>query len=522
MINDGIKTIIIVAIDSDNGIGKNNTLPWNIPVDKKFFRAVTTENFGTGAMNICVMGRKTWDSIPDAYRGLDKRITFVLSLTMNEETLNEQNKTKSEVYLIKSIAGIFDKVRALKEEVQDGQKRKIGSVFICGGASIYEMVAKRSFKIRIDEMYLTEIVKSYDCDVFLPRESFLFLSSLQNQNRNYFKTKDLTTGEMVYTSFTISYYSKNGSTKVPFNEEEKAYLVILKKLIHEGTSKMGRNGITYSKFVEHMSFNLAKSFPLYTTKKLNPFNIAEEMLFFLSGKTDTKLLEAKGIFLWKKNTSADFLKQMGLPWREGDMGPMYGFVWRHFGAEYKGCDENYDGKGFDQVEYCLNLLKRDPFSRRIIMTSFDAVNAPKGVLYPCHGIHIQFYVEEDHESEMKVIRLLSCSVSIRSNDWCVGHPYNVASYAFFVHFFCYALNNDVNYDGPKYKPAKLDFHICDVHLYDQHLENAMIQCTREPLLFPTLKIKDKVEGATNLFPSYDNLILENYKHYGFLKFEMIA
>lgn len=520
MINEGIKTIIIVALDSENGIGKDNDLPWNISLDKKFFRQKTIENYGTGEINVCVMGRKTWESIPEYYRGLDKRITFVLSHEMSEETLNEQNATKSEVYLIRSIAGIFEKVRFLKEEVVNGEKRKIGSVFICGGANIYTTIIRKAFKIRINEFYTTIIRKNYNCDVFFPLSLMQDNCTLISNNSVTFKVKDSFSDEIIPLTF-CSYSNEEMLNLYTINTEELVYLGILRDLIHEGREKKGRNGITYSKFVRSMTFNLFESFPLYTTKKINIKTVAEELLFFLSGKTNTKLLEEKGVNIWKKNTSADFLKQMNLPWKEGDMGPMYGFNWRYFGAEYKGCDEDYEGQGFDQIKYCLNLLKNDPYSRRIIMTSLNVANVSQGVLFPCHGIHIQFDVEEK-ECERKIIRLLSCSVTIRSNDWCVGHPFNVASYALFVHFFCYALNNDKAYDGPRFKPFKLHLIINDVHLYDNHMENAMIQLTRLPFKFPTLKIKEKEEGSTNVFPSYDDLILENYKHCGFLRYEMNA
>ena len=213
--------------------------------------------------------------------------------------------------------------------------------------------------------------------------------------------------------------------------EENQYLELLENLVYFSDCRETRNGKTNSLFGERLVFNLKNSFPLLTTKKVFFRGIIEELLFFLNGKTDSKILEKKNINIWKENTTSEFIAKNGLPYREGDMGPMYGFNWFHFGAKYTGCDSNYDGLGFNQFEMVLNLLRNDPTSRRIIMTSYNPALAKDGVLYPCHGISIQFYVRISEN-----IKYVSCSMTQRSADIACGVPYNIASYAALVYIIC--------------------------------------------------------------------------------------
>lgn len=484
---------IIVCKDICYGIGKEGGIPWDSPVDRKIFYDVTTRNFGSGNLNIMVMGRKTWESLPTQARPFKKRITFVLSRSMTEQQLKEGSSNDGEVYIISSFNGIAEKLKQFEE-----QKRGVGEVFICGGGELYREAFEKETVKRI---YLSTIHRKYDCDVTFPQLDYY---SDKRYNVKYVFLKNDICGNLEFMIYS--------SIKERENNEEQQYLDILQDLINFGERKMTRNGYTLSLFFRTMEFNLGTSFPLYTTKKISFEKIVSELLFFLSGDTNTKHLEAQGNSIWKDNTSASFLSDHHLPYDEGDMGPMYGFQWRHFGATYEGCDADYQGKGIDQVVKCLDLIKNDPSSRRIVMTSFNVSDAEKGVLYPCHGIAIQFHVSNDN--------CLSCSVVIRSNDWCVGNPFNVASYALLVHFFVYAVNNDVTYAGPKLSVGKLLLSINDVHLYCNHLDNAMLQCTRIPFSFPTLKIKEKKEGATNLFPLAEDLILENYVHHPFLRYQM--
>lgn len=287
--------------------------------------------------------------------------------------------------------------------------------------------------------------------------------------------------------------------------EEQGYINLIKDLLSNGDCRSTRNGKVYSLFGKTIEFNIKERFPLITTKKVFFRGIIEELLFFLNGQTNSKILEDKNINIWKPNTTKEFIKSRNLPYCEGDMGPMYGFNWIHFGAKYVDCKFNYTDEGFNQFEQVLNLLKNDPTSRRIIMTSYNPSVAEEGVLYPCHGIVIQFYVRQIDD-----INYVSCSMTQRSADIACGVPYNIASYAALVFIIC-------KYLGENYKPDRLIINLGDVHLYEEHIPEAKIQIEREPKEFPKLSIKEfkKIEDL-----KYEDFVLENYDCHESLKFIM--
>jgi thymidylate synthase len=288
---------------------------------------------------------------------------------------------------------------------------------------------------------------------------------------------------------------------------ETNYLNLLEELIYAGNSRQTRNGLTNSVFGRTIEYDISEKFPLLTTKKVFFRGIIEELLFFIAGKTDTKLLEAKGVNIWKGNTSTEFIKSVDLPYREGDMGPMYGFNWLHFNAVYTGCDADYTNKGFNQLEQLIRLLKEDPYSRRIIMTSYNPAVASDGVLYPCHGIAIQFYVRDLNDK-----KYVSCSMTQRSADIACGVPYNIASYAALVYIICSHL-------GDEYKPDRLIMNFGDIHLYEEHINEALVQIKRTGYEFPSLDI-NKFENFSDL--TFEHFNLKDYQCHEPIKYIMKA
>jgi thymidylate synthase len=289
------------------------------------------------------------------------------------------------------------------------------------------------------------------------------------------------------------------------SHEEHKYLDLMSNIIYFGDYRKTRNGFTYSLFGKSLEFDISESFPLLTTKKVFFRGIVEELIFFLHGKTDSKILEEKGINIWKPNTTNEFIKSRNLNYREGDMGPMYGFNWLHFGAKYNGCDSDYTNQGFNQLEQVIKLIKEDPMSRRIIMTTYNPEVAEEGVLYPCHGIVVQFYINKRED-----VNYLSCSMTQRSADVACGIPFNIASYATLVYILC-------KYLGENYKPDKLIMNLGDAHLYEEHINEALTQIKREPMSFPNLTIKD-FKDFSEL--TYDHFSLTNYTHHDPIKFVM--
>ena len=168
-----------------------------------------------------------------------------------------------------------------------------------------------------------------------------------------------------------------------------------------------------------MKFDLRNGFPLLTTKKMGWKTILRELLWFLSGNTDNKQLLNKKVHIWTQNAE-DYSKRS--VYREGDLGPIYGFQWRHFGANYKGCDEDYTNKGIDQIRWLIDEIKQNPHSRRLIVSSWNPVDIPTMALPPCHAF-VQFSIEDT---------FIDAQLYQRSGDMFLGVPYNIASYSYLL------------------------------------------------------------------------------------------
>jgi thymidylate synthase len=298
------------------------------------------------------------------------------------------------------------------------------------------------------------------------------------------------------------------------NQEEIAYLDILRDLITKGNERQTRNSITKSLFSRNLTFDLKNSFPLLTTKKMFFRGIFEELMFFIRGNTNTKILEEKGVKIWKDNTTRTFLDNVGLNhYQEGDMGPMYGYQLRFFNANYKDCNDNYLNKGVDQLKYVIDTILKDPFSRRIIMTTFNPVQVNEGCLFPCHSLMIQFYIREEND-----IYYLSQQNYIRSNDIFLGNPYNIASFALMSYLLCHHLNYITK--SNKYKPDMLYITLGDYHLYKDHYEAAQEQINRTPYPFPQLNIKNYHDNIEDY--EYEDIEMLNYMSHPAIKTKMIA
>jgi dihydrofolate reductase/thymidylate synthase len=504
------KINVIVAVDKLYGISKNGQIPWNFKKDFKWFKNTTQVAQYPYQKNALIMGRKTFETIPEAHRPLPERYNIIVSSTLDNEVVNKLKDT----FVSRSLSEAIDFASKLKD---------VGKIFAIGGSSIYketfDLYHKR--QVMIDNVYVTHIDDDYQCDNYF--------KNLSDVNNNRFeitksdKFTDVDTISKKEVSLQIEQFTNMDSvsnwevdTRVYVNgclHEEYQYLNILQELIDHGDKRKTRNAITYSMFGKKMEFDLSKGFPLITTKKVFMRGVFEELVFFLKGDTNTLHLEQKGVNIWRQNTSREFLDSVGLKdYAVGDMGNMYGFIFKYYAADYKGCDVNYTGQGIDQIDYCLDLLKKDPYSRRIIMTSYDVSKAPKGCLFPCHGLCIQWYVEKGHR--------LSCSMTQRSVDWGCGLPFNLASYSLWIHIFCELLNNDIKYTGPKFIPGKLIMFFNDLHIYEEHIDLLKEQIKREPYHFPQLSFKKKFTNISQL--EWTDINLENYKSHPAIPLKMVA
>ncbi len=288
--------------------------------------------------------------------------------------------------------------------------------------------------------------------------------------------------------------------KIPMNyvHPEQQYLDHLIKIMTEGESRPDRTGTgTKSLFGLQMSFDLRKGFPLLTTKRTWFEGIKKELLFFLSGKTDTKLLEAQGVNIWKGNTSTEFLQKKNLSWREGDMGPGYSYQWRHAGANYTGCDSDYTGMGIDQIKNLIEGIKTDPFSRRHIISSWDVVNIHLMALPPCHCL-AQFYVG----CEESLPTYLDCCLYQRSADMFLGVPFNIASYALLMEIIAHITG---------LIPRNFIHILGDAHIYTNHMDQVTEQIKRISYPFPSIKFTRTITEIDDL-QSTDIVLNDYYCH----------
>lgn len=199
--------------------------------------------------------------------------------------------------------------------------------------------------------------------------------------------------------------------------EEQQYIDLINTIIEKGTRKVGRNdAVTYNIFGHTSRYSLRDNkLPLITTKKVFTRGIIEELLWFLKGSTNANELKEKNVHIWDGHTSKEHYESCGLEYEDGDIGPLYGFQWRHFGAEYKDMNTDYTGQGVDQIANVVEQLKSNPNSRRHVVCAWNPADIPSMVLPPCHCL-FQFYIDDDG---------LSCQLYQRSGDVGLGVPFPI-------------------------------------------------------------------------------------------------
>lgn len=463
------KDITSSSFDTTTGIKINNN-----------------EEKNENRMNAVIMGRKTWLSIPEKFRPLKNRINIVLThqLTSSNETeLRNEYKIPSEVIIASSLENAINIVEnnsiIASSFVIGGESLFRDAFTVCD--SVY---LTKIYPISISAK--STISK---CDAFFPNDKLsLIVSGVSFQdsftnNQSYFESGSIPfefkptnsstegsrftdeTGDFQYEFFhyvrtpvITSATTSNGNAgeiseatgeihpskkqkgeatviEKPVNtsssssrHEEHQYLDLIREIIEKGTRKGDRTGVgTLSVFGRTMRFSLKDdTMPLLTTKKTFWRGLAEELLWFISGDTNAKTLQDKNIHIWDGNGSRESLDKLGLFHREvGDLGPVYGFQWRHFGAEYGTCHDDYTGKGVDQLAELINTIKTNPNDRRMIVSAWNPAALKHMALPPCH-MFAQFYVNDGY---------LSCQMYQRSADMGLGVPFNVSLSSFFLLLF---------------------------------------------------------------------------------------
>jgi thymidylate synthase len=307
-------------------------------------------------------------------------------------------------------------------------------------------------------------------------------------------------------------------------EEEMQYLDLLRNIIDNGHLEMGRNGNTKSIFGASMRFSLANGkIPILTTKKTAWKTCLKELLWFISGSTDNKVLNAQNVHIWDGNATPEYLATRGLShYPEGELGPIYSKQWRQFNAPFlkntgSKSTTKYDSdwlkdepekkvkeEGIDQLQQIIDQLK-NPLtrnSRRLIMTAWNPCQLDEMALPPCH-IMCQFNVHDGNK--------LSCCMMQRSNDFFLGIPINIASYSFLTHLLAKHCGLEA---------YEFIHFMGNCHIYENALEAAALQMERKPFPFPTVSIKYIRENINDY--KVEDFEIHNYQHHEPIKVAMVA
>ena len=256
------------------------------------------------------------------------------------------------------------------------------------------------------------------------------------------------------------------------------YLKLLQHILDTGVSKQDRTGTgTLSYFGYQMRFNLSEGFPLVTTKRLHLKSIIYELLWFLKGETNIQYLKEHGVSIWDEWAND-----------EGELGPVYGKQWRSW--------EGADGEIVDQISDLIQQIKRNPDSRRLIVSAWNVADLPKMALMPCHTL-FQFYVADGK---------LSCQLYQRSADVFLGVPFNIASYALLTMMVAQVC---------ELEPGDFVHSFGDVHLYNNHIEQAKLQLTRTPYALPQMRLNPSIKNIFDF--QFEDFTLENYQFHPAIK-----
>jgi dihydrofolate reductase/thymidylate synthase len=504
---------LIVAADQNNAIGKDGQLPWpRLSTDlKSFFKVTKDPHVDTQAKlpvffqteecmkvpdneevkakkNAVVMGRNTWDSLPNEVRPLKGRINVILTKDKQSflSTLTDKEKTNPNIRIYEE----FDLMMTHLDE-----DTSVREIVVIGGASLYTLCLE-NYKESCKYIVFTRVNKTYEAwDTFInPIDTKIF--------KPIYITKTFVCNEVGYDICfygNAEYLSANPDAfpsrliSLMPKHEEMQYLEAINDIIKSGNDKDDRTGTgVISKFGYQMRYDLSEGFPMLTTKNVYWKGVVEELLWFLRGDTNANNLSEKKVKIWDGNGSREFLDKSGFTEREeGDLGPVYGFQWRHFGADYSTMHGDYQGQGVDQIQQIVKQLKEDPTSRRILLNAWNVADLEKMALPPCH-ILCQFYVDTGNK--------LSWQMYQRSCDIGLGVPFNIASYSLLTCMIAQMWGLE---------RGEFIHTLGDAHVYKNHIEPLKKQLKRYPSPFPQLKITREVDSIDDF--KFEDFELIEYK-----------
>lgn len=464
------RFFISVAVSKNLVIGSNSNIPWKIRKDLEYFKQLTDGH-------IILMGRKTYESLP---RRLSNRYHVVLSSQQHDSQLSPT----SDVFFSDNLDDCLAKVYNMMELSADKK------CFIIGGSSLFQQ-----FSPHVSKLYVTHV------DKYIKGDTYFFPS--ENLSMVEMKERFWDDHEKCYVTMLEYVWNKEQT-----NSHDAEYVRMLQDIIKNGKLRSDRTGTgTKGVFGRQLRFDLKDSIPILSTKLTAWKACLKELLWFMRGDTNAKHLQEQGVHIWDGNTSRKFLDQRGLHHMpEGDIGAGYGFQWRHFGSEYKTCNDTYHNQGIDQLQQVINALKSDPFSRRHVVSAWNPTALPNMALPPCH-IMFQFYVSEDDNGQ----KWLSTHMYQRSVDCFLGLPFNILSYSLLTHMI--AKMTDM-------LPNELVISTGDTHIYNDHLSQVMEQIDRVPLAPAKVLLSDTLRMKTINEIVEEDVEIIGYFHHPALKGKM--
>jgi len=512
------RILCVWAQSWSKGISYNGKIGWDVPEDFKLFKnSLKLSSNGKKTAMIC--GRLTYESMGSF--NLCKCIPIIVSKSA-------EPGVKPRTRQLKTIVDTFDEYycKSLKDAIELASNMiDVDIIVIAGGSSIYSETVKFGLA---DEIWLTQFNRSDG-----PFETDNPVDSQPDAEDSMYKCTGITKCRVsgkeenkvcfsVYTYKKGSYSEVNPEkeTQIPDvsdlldpipaidenrpevlclpdvlhrGHEEFQYLDLIKKILTNGNNRLDRTKVgTRSLFGNIMRFNLKHGlFPLLTTKRVFWRGVVEELLWFIRGDTNAKNLSDRGVRIWDGNSTREFLDSRGLNHREeGDLGPIYGFQWRHYGAEYDTMYTDYNEKGIDQLKNVIETLKNNPTDRRMIVCAWNPAAMNEMALPPCHCL-FQFYVRDGNK--------LSLMMYQRSADIGLGVPFNIASYSLLVIMVAQCVDMI---------PDEFVHVLADTHVYSNH-ENALRQqLMRSPRPFPLLEVNPEKKDI-------NTFVMEDFKLVGY-------
>jgi thymidylate synthase len=505
-----LRLRFIMCTDREGRLGHCNKLIYQLPMDMARFVSLTKNH-------TVIMGYNTWVSLPK--KPLPSRENWVVSRTPAHqiEIENEGGHAFASLDILMQYAA---------------QHKHAVPLYVIGGADVFCTIASHPiYKEYIESVHWSRVtirdedpskngcIPLEECSRFDVQSYFSTwtcaeewsLSRIPGQfSHGQQPPNNMLLFDIAFITLTRPTLRSLASlSAIKYAQHapsaELQYLGLLRQIMEHGVARQTRNAATRSLFGGRIVIDLSNgSVPLLTTKRVPWKTVIKELLWFVRGETNNAILQQNNVTIWNENGARAFLDARGLShYKEGDLGPVYGFQWRHAGATYSSCDADYTNQGVDQLENVRQMLINDPQSRRLLINAWNPADLEKMALPPCH-ILSQWYVDDTGRLWLQLYQ--------RSGDMFLGVPFNLFSYAVLLHMMAHRTG---------IPPGGMVHILGDMHIYETHLEAVSTQLQRIPFVAPTLQVTAPHTVTWETF-QLDHFRLTDYQHGATISAPMVA